>query len=37
MLTAGDSGEAAKSTDVLAVVATVLAVLYGMTAPTIMP
>lgn len=37
MITAGVSGEAAKSTDVQAVVATVLAALFGVTAPTIGP
>jgi hypothetical protein len=37
MLTAGVAGEAAKSTDVQTVVATVLANLYGQTAPTVSP
>lgn len=37
MLTAGVAGEAAKSTDVQAVVATVLSNLYGQTAPTVSP
>lgn len=37
MITAGVAGEAAKSTDVQAVVATVLANLYGQTAPVIGP
>ena len=37
MITAGVAGEAAKSTDVQTVVATVLAALYGVTAPTIAP
>lgn len=37
MITAGVAGEAAKSTDVQAVVATVLASLYGVAAPTISP
>lgn len=37
MIAAGVAGEAAKSTDVQAEVATVLAVLYGTAAPTISP
>jgi hypothetical protein len=37
MLTAGVAGQAAKSTDVQTVVATVLTALYGQTAPTIGP
>lgn len=37
MVTAGVSGEAAKSIDVQAVVATVLTALFGQTAPTISP
>lgn len=37
MVTAGVSGQAAKSTDVQAVVATVLTALFGQTAATIGP
>jgi hypothetical protein len=37
MIEAGVSGQAAKSTDVQAVVATVLTALYGQTAPTVLP
>lgn len=37
MLAAGVAGEAAKSTDIQAVVATVLTNLYGQTAPTKLP
>jgi riboflavin biosynthesis pyrimidine reductase len=37
MIEAGVAGQAAKSTDVQAVVATVLTALYGQTAPTVLP
>ena len=37
MITAGVSGQAAKSTDVQAVVATVLTQLFGTAAPTVSP
>ena len=37
MVTAGVAGQAAKSTDVQTVVASVLLLLYGTTAPTVSP